>query len=210
MRHVLLEGVWRERLVRYRRSVTVAAGMGVAVALVLAAANAGQAQEDGSDGDQEGFKTQIKPYLKGVEGSGFETEPILSADGLVPETGESGQQYQMVGIPEASELLKRTSRVAGAMTAVRAKARTTMTRTMSHASSRTTSSGRASPRTHAPAGLASRAPLCPSIVLPRTGAFSRGGGPSTLNSRTMSSSTPLIARLAPSAASARALWPTRG
>lgn len=66
---------------------------------MLVATNVGQAQE-GPD-DEQGFKTAIKPYLKGVPGAGFETEPILSAGDLVPEDGAApGQQYQMVGIPD--------------------------------------------------------------------------------------------------------------
>ena len=35
----------------------------------------------------DGFRTAVKPYAKGVPGSGWVTEPIISADDKVPETG---------------------------------------------------------------------------------------------------------------------------
>ena len=47
----------------------------------------------------DGFRTTVKPYAKGVPGSGWVTEPIFSAGDVVPETGTSGQ-YRMVGIPD--------------------------------------------------------------------------------------------------------------
>lgn len=65
---------------------------------MLVATNVGQAQE--SPDDEQGFRTAIKPYLEGVPGSGFETEPILSAGDLVPETDNPAVRYQMVGIPD--------------------------------------------------------------------------------------------------------------
>ena len=53
-----MEGIWLERLARYRRSMTVAAGAGVAAALVLAAANAGQAQTRPDNGNNNGSPTE--------------------------------------------------------------------------------------------------------------------------------------------------------
>jgi hypothetical protein len=50
--------------------------------------------------EQQGFTTAVKPYAKGVPGSGWETKPILSVGDVVPETGSSGTQYRMVGIPD--------------------------------------------------------------------------------------------------------------
>ena len=94
-----MESLWRGRLAGYRRSLAVAGGAVAAASLMMVATNAGLAQE-GPD-DERGFKTAIKPYLEGVPGAGFETEPILSAGDLVPEDGAApGQRYQMVGIPD--------------------------------------------------------------------------------------------------------------
>ena len=46
------------------------------------------------------FTTGVKPYAKGVPGSGWETQALFSAGDVVPETGVSGAQYRMVGIPD--------------------------------------------------------------------------------------------------------------
>jgi len=51
-------------------------------------------------GTRDGFRTSVKPYAKGVPGSGWVTEPIISAGDTVPETGSLGAQYRMVGIPD--------------------------------------------------------------------------------------------------------------
>jgi Bacterial protein of unknown function (DUF839) len=47
-----------------------------------------------------GFKTDKKPYLVGVPGTGFTTEPLLTVGETVPVTGSPGERYQMVGIPD--------------------------------------------------------------------------------------------------------------
>ena len=47
-----------------------------------------------------GFKTTTKAYLVGVPGTGFTTEPLLTAGDLVPVTGSPNEDYQMVGIPD--------------------------------------------------------------------------------------------------------------
>ena len=48
----------------------------------------------------DGFQTSVKPYAKGVPGSGWVTQPIISAGDMVPETGNASEQYRMVGIPD--------------------------------------------------------------------------------------------------------------
>ncbi len=47
-----------------------------------------------------GFKTTTKAYLVGVPGTGFSTEPLLTAGDLVPVTDSPNEHYQMVGIPD--------------------------------------------------------------------------------------------------------------
>jgi hypothetical protein len=47
-----------------------------------------------------GFKTTTKPYLAGVPGTGFTTEPLLTAGDRVPVTDSPAEHYQMVGIPD--------------------------------------------------------------------------------------------------------------
>ena len=47
-----------------------------------------------------GFKTTTKAYLVGVPGTGFTTEPLLTAGDLVPVTDSPSEDYQMVGIPD--------------------------------------------------------------------------------------------------------------
>ena len=54
-----------------------------------------------------GFQTAVKPYAKGVPGSGWVTQPIFSAGDVVPETGTSGGQYRMVGIPDGLGVERR-------------------------------------------------------------------------------------------------------
>jgi hypothetical protein len=46
------------------------------------------------------FATTVKPYAKGVPGSGWETQALFSSGDVVPETGVPGAQYRMVGIPD--------------------------------------------------------------------------------------------------------------
>jgi hypothetical protein len=70
---------------------TFAAGLMLA-GLAATAATAGP--------PEAGFRTAVKPYAKGVPGSGWVTEPIISADDKVPETGTPVAQYRMVGIPD--------------------------------------------------------------------------------------------------------------
>ncbi len=70
-------------------------GVVVTASLLLAGAIAFGARADG-----DGFNTSIKRYAKGVPGSGWETEAILSVGDRVPETGSPGSEYQMIGIPD--------------------------------------------------------------------------------------------------------------
>ena len=49
-------------------------------------------------GKQSGSTTQVKPYAVGL--SGWSTRPLFSAGDKVPETGVTGAQYRMVGIPD--------------------------------------------------------------------------------------------------------------
>src|SRR4029453_5291857 len=57
--------------------------------------------------DDDGFQTTVKPYAKGVPGSGWVTKPIFSVGDIVPETGTSNGQYRMVGIPGGLGVGKR-------------------------------------------------------------------------------------------------------
>ena len=93
-----MESLWSGRIARSLTSLVVLGGLITAAVLVLIAASGGQVQ--GEPAGQEGFLTDIKPYLKGVPGSGYETQPLLSAGDLVPETGSPDGHYQMVGIPD--------------------------------------------------------------------------------------------------------------
>jgi hypothetical protein len=38
-----------------------------------------------------GFKTSTKPYLVGISGTGFTTEPLLTAGDMVPVTDSPGE-----------------------------------------------------------------------------------------------------------------------
>ena len=51
-------------------------------------------------GPSGGFKTSTKPYLVGLPGTGFSTEPLITAGDMVPVTDSPGERYQMVGIPD--------------------------------------------------------------------------------------------------------------
>jgi hypothetical protein len=66
---------------------------------VVGALGCGVAAAD-PPGSRDGFRTAVKPYAKGVPGSGWVTEPIISAGDTVPETGSPATQYRMVGIPD--------------------------------------------------------------------------------------------------------------
>jgi hypothetical protein len=77
---------------RFMRSVGLAAVATGALAGGIAAA--------APPGAPDGFTTTIKPYAKGVPGSGWETQPLFSVGDVVPETGVAGAQYRMVGIPD--------------------------------------------------------------------------------------------------------------
>jgi hypothetical protein len=76
----------------------------IAVMLVASMAIAGIA--DGKPKkSQSGFTTAIKPYAVGL--SGWETQPIISANDVVPETGSDTAQYRMVGIPDGLGVYRR-------------------------------------------------------------------------------------------------------
>lgn len=72
-----------------RRSAVVMAALLLAGMATLTAGAAG-----------EGFITPIKRYTKGLPGSGWNTKALLSVGDKVPETGNPGSQYQMIGIPD--------------------------------------------------------------------------------------------------------------
>jgi hypothetical protein len=68
----------------------------VALAAIVAAGAVTAAAKKPSSG----FKTTTKAYLVGVPGTGFTTEPLLTAGDLVPVTDSASEDYQMVGIPD--------------------------------------------------------------------------------------------------------------
>jgi hypothetical protein len=86
-----------------RRTIAVVAFVAAVLACGVAAAK--------KPPKQDGFQTAVKPYAKGVPGSGWVTEPILSAGDVVPETGTSGQ-YRMVGIPDGLGVEQRRGKKA--------------------------------------------------------------------------------------------------
>ncbi|HEV8184322.1 MAG TPA: alkaline phosphatase PhoX [Chthoniobacterales bacterium] len=49
---------------------------------------------------QEGFVTNVKPYVEPTAGSPYSIRPILSVGDQVPETSHPALRYQMVGIPD--------------------------------------------------------------------------------------------------------------
>jgi hypothetical protein len=69
-------------------------------AAVAAVALAGEVAGARPPDSQSGFRTAVKPYAEGVPGAGWTTQPIISAGDTVPETGASGQQFRMVGLPD--------------------------------------------------------------------------------------------------------------
>src|SRR5919198_1692357 len=76
-----------------KRTIAVAAMAAGALGVGVAAAHPKSKHDDG-------FQTAVKPYAKGVTGSGWTTKPIISAGDIVPETGSQNGQYRMVGIPD--------------------------------------------------------------------------------------------------------------
>ena len=67
----------------------------IAAAIVAAGAAIATAKKPAT-----GFKTTTKAYLVGVAGTGFTTEPLLTAGDQVPVTDSANEDYQMVGIPD--------------------------------------------------------------------------------------------------------------
>jgi hypothetical protein len=76
--------------------------------LALAALPAAGATSATAKQAPDGFKTTTKPYLVGVPGTGFETEPLLTAGDMVPVTGSPNENYQMVGIPDGLGAVRAT------------------------------------------------------------------------------------------------------
>jgi hypothetical protein len=72
-----------------RRSAVIMAALLLAGMASLTAGAAG-----------EGFITPIKRYTKGVPGSGWNTQALLSVGDRVAETGNPAGRYQMIGIPD--------------------------------------------------------------------------------------------------------------
>jgi hypothetical protein len=72
----------------------------VTTLVVLAAIVAAGAATATAKKPSGGFKTTTKAYLVGVSGTGFTTEPLLTAGDLVPVTDSPNEDYQMVGIPD--------------------------------------------------------------------------------------------------------------
>jgi hypothetical protein len=74
----------------------------LAAVLLAAGATAAVGVADARHGDHDaGFRTEVKPYAKGVPGSGWITRPLLSAGDVVPETGNRRSPgYRMVGLPD--------------------------------------------------------------------------------------------------------------
>jgi hypothetical protein len=71
------------------RSITLMKTFALAAALGAVSAPAAAA-----------FKTSARPYMTGVPGSHFTTEPLLTVGDTVPVTGSPGERFQMVGIPD--------------------------------------------------------------------------------------------------------------
>jgi hypothetical protein len=79
----------------------------VAVATAMLAAGVAAAKPKEKPNKPAGFQTAVKPYAKGVPGSGWVTEPIFSAGDVVRETGTSNAEYRMVGIPDGLGVERR-------------------------------------------------------------------------------------------------------
>lgn len=78
-----------------RRMIALAAATAGVLGSGIAAAKPPKPPKKG-----DGFQTTVKPYAKGVPGSGWATQPIFSVGDVVPETGVAGAEYRMVGIPD--------------------------------------------------------------------------------------------------------------
>jgi Bacterial protein of unknown function (DUF839) len=87
------------------------------LAAVAAGALAGGVAVAAPPDKTDGFTTTVKPYAKGMPGSGWETQPILSVGDVVPETGVAGARYRMVGIPDGLgvERLRRQGKQAASV-----------------------------------------------------------------------------------------------
>ena len=81
--------------------------LGCAACVAIGAGVAGAKPPGTKHGKQGGFTTQVKPYAVGL--SGWSTKPIFSSGDKVPETGEPGSQYRMVGIPDGLGVDRRTA-----------------------------------------------------------------------------------------------------
>jgi hypothetical protein len=86
------------------KRLTVLAALFALCAAVTAAATAKP--------EHGGFKTSTKPYLVGVPGTGFTTEPLLTAGDMVPVTDSPAERYQMVGIPDGLGAVRERAGVA--------------------------------------------------------------------------------------------------
>jgi hypothetical protein len=85
---------------RTRHTTAPRFGRAITAAVAVTALAAAAAFADPPSGE-DGFRTSVKPYARGVPGSGWQTVPLLSAADRVPETGaQDGEQYRMVGIPD--------------------------------------------------------------------------------------------------------------
>ena len=79
----------------------------VAAAMATLAVGAAAAKPKPKHNKPAGFHTSVKPYAKGVPGSGWVTEPIFSAGDVVRETGTTNAEYRMVGIPDGLGVERR-------------------------------------------------------------------------------------------------------
>ena len=85
----------------------------VAITLLITVALAGVATGKPKK-DEAGFTTSVKRYAVGL--SGWRTQPIISSGDIVPETGNPGGRYRMVGIPDGLGMDRRSRRVRVLMT----------------------------------------------------------------------------------------------
>lgn len=79
----------------------------VAAAMATLAVGVATAKPKPKHNKPAGFQTSVKPYAKGVRGSGWVTAPLFSAGDVVRETGSSNAQYRMVGIPDGLGVERR-------------------------------------------------------------------------------------------------------
>lgn len=79
----------------------------VAAAMATLAVGVATAKPKPKHNKPAGFQTSVKPYAKGVPGSGWVTVPLFSAGDVVRETGSSNAQYRMVGIPDGLGVERR-------------------------------------------------------------------------------------------------------